>query len=123
MRRAKTLEAANYHVQTSELFQKEHIQVHQNWQENVVTALSDPTAVGISSIFLPQVALFLITFKILLKTFKMHKYLLIDILLMRLQGTLRAKITQTTVMMSSAKWKNDRLVSQILHCNNQISVN
>ena len=44
MRPAKTLEAANYHVQTSELFQKEHIQVHQNWQENVVTALSDPTA-------------------------------------------------------------------------------
>ena len=27
-----------------------HIQVEENWQENVVTALSDPTAVGISNI-------------------------------------------------------------------------
>ena len=29
---------------------KEQIQVRENWQENVVTALSDPTAVGISNI-------------------------------------------------------------------------
>ena len=47
---AKLLEAANYLVQTREFFQKEHIQVQENWQENVVTALSDPTAVGISNI-------------------------------------------------------------------------
>ena len=39
-----------YLVQTSKLFKKEHTQVQENWQENVVTALSDPTAVGISNI-------------------------------------------------------------------------
>ena len=44
------LEAANYLVQTSELFQKEQIQVQENWQENMVTALSEPTAVGVSNI-------------------------------------------------------------------------
>ena len=44
------LEAANYLLQTSELFQKEHTHVQENWQENVVAALSDPTAVGISNI-------------------------------------------------------------------------
>ena len=41
------------------MFPKEQIQVLENWQENVVTALSDPTALGISNInemFLPQVA-------------------------------------------------------------------
>ena len=44
------LEAANYLVLTSELFQKEHTQVQENWQDNVVTAVSDATAVGISNI-------------------------------------------------------------------------
>ena len=44
------LEGTKYLVQTSELFQNEHIQVQENWQENVVTALSYPTAVGISNI-------------------------------------------------------------------------
>ena len=44
------LEEVNYLEQTSELFQSEHIQVKENWQENVVKALSDPTAVGITNI-------------------------------------------------------------------------
>ena len=44
------LQEVNYLVQISELFQNEQIQVKENWQENVVTALSDPTAVGISNI-------------------------------------------------------------------------
>ena len=47
---AKLLEAANYLVLTSELSQKEHTQVQENWQDNVVTAVSDATAVGISNI-------------------------------------------------------------------------
>ena len=33
-------------MQTSKLFQKEQIQVQENWQEKVLTALSDPTDVG-----------------------------------------------------------------------------
>ena len=44
------LEGANYLVQTSELFQSERTQVKENWTENVVTALSDLTVVGISNI-------------------------------------------------------------------------
>ena len=50
VRPAKVLEAANYFMQTSELFQKEQIQVQEIWQENMVTALSEPTAVGVSNI-------------------------------------------------------------------------
>lgn len=103
-------------MQTSELFQNEHIQVKENWQENVVTALSYPTAVGISNIneweelFLPQVAVFLIY----IQTFPEN--------IQNAQASLMTKITQTTVMMSGGKTKNDRLVSQILCCNNQISL-
>ena len=105
------LEGENYLVPTSELFQNEHIQVEKNWQENVVTSLPDPTAVGISNInewegFLnvPITSSSVpgLHFKLLLKTFKMHKYLSIDVW-MRLQQTLMTIITQTAVMMSGAK--------------------
>ena len=50
VRSAKMFEGAKYFVQTSEFFQNEQIQVQENWQENLITALLDPTAVGISNI-------------------------------------------------------------------------